>query len=338
MIEDVLSGTATHHVACERAESFIDTLPDGRVSLITIDPPYFRVKNEEAWDNAWPTPEAFIAWMGEVLAKCRRVLAPNGSIYVFAKPQSVDGGPTMATHVEIEVARNFFVLNRIAWDKTLVHTPAHYKMSKAALRSYFPNSDQIIFAGSRRSIAAAATELRVRAGLTTDDVERALGYLDNAGRGSRLCYRWECGDSVPTAAQWSDFLAAVGASGPQYEDVCRPFVVSADVPYTDVWHYDPVKTYDGKHPCEKPPLMAEHMVRASSRPGDIVADFFCGSGAFLAAAVAEGRRAIGCDMDPHWAEQASRRCDAVKASGRIPRTAPKPKNDRQIDLFGKGAA
>lgn len=81
--------------------------------------------------------------------------------------------------------------------------------------------------------------------------------------------------------------------------------------------------------------MARDIVRASSREGGLVADFFCGSGAFLAAAVAEGRRAIGCDMDPHWAEQAQRRCNAVKATGRIVRTALKPKDDRQGDLFSQ---
>lgn len=36
-IDAVLSGAATHHVACERAESFIDRLPDGCVSLMTLD-------------------------------------------------------------------------------------------------------------------------------------------------------------------------------------------------------------------------------------------------------------------------------------------------------------
>jgi hypothetical protein len=43
-------------------------------------------------------------------------------------------------------------------------------------------------------------------------------------------------------------------------------------------------------------------------------------------------------MDPHWAEQAQRRCAAVKATGRVVRTAPKPADERQIDLFAPRAA
>jgi site-specific DNA-methyltransferase (adenine-specific) len=132
-------------------------------------------------------------------------------------------------------------------------------------------------------------------------------------------------------AEYQRAIAAV-------EHVRRPFFGSREIQYTDVWTYGTVAKYPGKHPCEKPFLMAENMIAASSRPGDLVADFFCGSGAFLAAAVHGGRRAIGCDMDPHWAEQAQRRCAAVKATGRVVRTAPKPADERQIDLFAPKAA
>jgi adenine-specific DNA-methyltransferase len=38
------------------------------------------------------------------------------------------------------------------------------------------------------------------------------------------------------------------------------------------------------------------IITASSHPGDLVADFFCGSGAALAVAEKLGRRWIGCDL------------------------------------------
>ena len=242
----------------------------------------------------------------------------------------------MATRVECEVARHFSVLQRITWQKPEGSTKAEM-FDKDTCRAFFPASEVIIFAEQAPGIGATIRRLREAAGLSTDEVERALGFVDNKGRGSRLCYRWECGDCVPTREQWQRILQVVGADGPAFDAACRPFSVSPDVPYTDVWTYETVNTYPGKHPCEKPPRMARDIVRASSREGGLVADFFCGSGAFLAAAVAEGRRAIGCDMDPHWAEQAQRRCDAVKATGRVVRTAPKPKDDRQIDLFARSA-
>jgi hypothetical protein len=44
--------------------------------------------------------------------------------------------------------------------------------------------------------------------------------------------------------------------------------------------------------------LLERIVRASSRRGDLVADFFCGSGTTAAAAARAGRRWLACDRSP----------------------------------------
>ncbi len=313
----VIEGRSTHHVACERAESFIDRLPDGCVSLMTLDFPYYGVK-DDAWDNAWSSPEAFIAWMGGILAPCRRVLAPNGSIYVFASPE-------MAWKVEGAVREYFVMLNAITWHKQ-EHTAA-LKYGAENFREYVKKSERVLFAAPHSGVPAMIEAARIAASMSRQDVsERVVGSRSGA------CWNWESGLSFPAEENWVA-LRRVLPSLPEYSVVARPFSVSEAVQHTDVWTYETVNTYPGKHPCEKPPRMARDIVRASSRDGGLVADFFCGSGAFLAAAVAEGRRAIGCDMDPHWAEQARGRCDAVKATGRVVRTAPKPKDDRQGRLW-----
>ncbi|GAV31785.1 adenine specific DNA methylase Mod [Coriobacteriaceae bacterium EMTCatB1] len=50
------------------------------------------------------------------------------------------------------------------------------------------------------------------------------------------------------------------------------------------------------YPTEKPNKLLERIVKAASRPGGLVADFFCGSGATLYAAERLDRRWIGCDL------------------------------------------
>lgn len=70
---------------------------------------------------------------------------------------------------------------------------------------------------------------------------------------------------------------------------------------------------------------------------------FGGSFVFSAAAVALGRRAIACDMDPHWCEVGRERCRLAEETGQIvtrARRAPKPgmppecgPRIRQLDLF-----
>jgi DNA modification methylase len=47
---------------------------------------------------------------------------------------------------------------------------------------------------------------------------------------------------------------------------------------------------------EKPERLLQRIINISSDPGDIVADFFCGSGTTLAAAEKLGRRWLGCDL------------------------------------------
>ena len=90
----------------------------------------------------------------------------------------------------------------------------------------------------------------------------------------------------------------------EYEDLRRPFQVSADVPYTDVWTFPTVQAYKGKHPCEKPAAMLEHIITASSRPGAVVLDCFAGSGSTLVVAKKLGRQYIGIEIDPHWVDVA----------------------------------
>ena len=50
------------------------------------------------------------------------------------------------------------------------------------------------------------------------------------------------------------------------------------------------------YPTQKPEALLERILLASSNPGDLVADFCCGSGTTLAVAERLGRRWIGCDL------------------------------------------
>ena len=85
------------------------------------------------------------------------------------------------------------------------------------------------------------------------------------------------------------------------------------MPYTDVWDFPTVPTHCGKYPCEKPLALMEHIIRTSSRPGDVVLDCFAGSGTTLLAAVKLGRKAIGIEQVEHWVRYAEARIKAALA-------------------------
>lgn len=69
----------------------------------------------------------------------------------------------------------------------------------------------------------------------------------------------------------------------------------------DVWDIPFLSTVSKErvgYPSQKPLRLLERIIRASSSPGGLVADFFCGSGTTLVAARQHGRRWLGCDTNP----------------------------------------
>ncbi len=67
---------------------------------------------------------------------------------------------------------------------------------------------------------------------------------------------------------------------------------------TDVWEIPFLSTVSRErvgYPTQKPEALLERILQASTDPGDVVADFFCGSGTTLAVAAKLGRKWMGCD-------------------------------------------
>jgi DNA modification methylase len=97
----------------------------------------------------------------------------------------------------------------------------------------------------------------------------------------------------------------------------------------DVWDVPIVNSQAHErlgYPTQKPEALLELIVRASSRPGSIVADLFCGSGTTLAVADRLGRRWVGCDTSSLAIQSTRRRL--LAASGPLP----------EFDVFELGEA
>ena len=315
------------------------TLPTSSVDLILTDPPYYKVKGD-AWDRAWDTPEAFLAWFDQVAEQWHRLLKPNGSLYAFAWPK-------IAARVEVLLAERFEVLQRITWAKPAFSTKAEMN-AKSGQRQFFPVSEALLFAEHRGAdnmakgvagYAAQCDELRGfvfeplrtylaaerdRADFTTRRVAEAFQKKSGSRTVTGMAGHWfeRVQWTLPTAAnyQWlrdlfnreqrDQFLRREYEDlRREYEDLRRPFCVTADVPYTDVWTFPTVSTRGSKHPCEKPLAMMEHIIRASSRPGAVVLDSFMGSGVVGEAAVRLGRDFIGIEADPEWLSRARARIE-----------------------------
>ena len=344
------------------------TMPDNSIDLIATDPPYFGVKGGgskgcfEWWDRQWDNPTKFLEWIDKLAEQWQRILKPNGSLYCCASPK-------MSARVEVLLSQRFNVLTNIRWQKPKFSTKAEM-FKKEQLRAYFPASESIIFCEHFNADNAAKGEagyqakcdevarivwgnyikqVRLTNQLTAKQLTEVVGAYGSVNHGG-ACSNWENGKNCPTPEQY----AKLQASFPdyfkrpyeelrqQYEELRRPFSVSPEVPYTDVWDFPTVQSYQGKHPCEKPLAMMEHIILASSKLDAVVLDCFCGSGNTLLAAKNNGRQFIGIDIDPHWVDVAKGRLgknqDFVSANARADWLEQQTgsevtQNKRQLDIW-----
>lgn len=316
-------------------------MPDNSVDLIATDPPYFKVKGEK-WDRQWDKPHHFLDWIRTNAEQWRRILKPNGSLYCFASP-------SMAAHVEVVLSDVFCILNSITWNKPPFSTKAEM-FRKSDLRSYFPATERIVFAEHYGADSMAKGEAGYNAkcdelrGFVFEPLRAYLaGERDKAGwttRGVAVEYQKKTGSrtvtgmaghwfervqwALPTEENYKWLRQLLNTNGTQYlrreyedlrreyKDLRRYFEVTADVPYTDVWSFPTVQAYKGKHPCEKPLAMMEHIVKTSSRPDAVVLDPFMGSGTTGVACKNLCRKFIGIELDEDYFNIAKQRINEAQ--------------------------
>lgn len=87
--------------------------------------------------------------------------------------------------------------------------------------------------------------------------------------------------------------------------------------YTDVWTIEALNQNDKfnekvGYVGQKPLEYVERVIKISSKPDDLVADFFLGSGTTCVAAKKLGRNYIGCDINPRSIELTAKRLKEVE--------------------------
>lgn len=347
------------------------------VDLICTDPPYFAVKTDEWWDTQWEKPSEFIKWIDQLAEQWQRILKPNGSLYCFASHRMSAhvevklserfnilnritwDKPPFSTKAEMfvkEDLRSFFPAS-----ESIIFAEQYgsdnYANSDAGYASECGKLRQKVFG---RVFGEYLLQEIERAGVS----RRAIAELfpSRSGNVTGCVSNWILGLNAPTKEQYEKIRTFLngGKDGDllsqdyeflkegydylreEYESLRRPFEVSDDVPYTDVWTFATVQVYPGKHPCEKPLDLMEHIIRSSSRPGAVVLDCFAGSGSTLVAAKRLERHFVGIEIDPHWCNVARTRLgqfDRIEVGAE--RIAPRRKaiaspttGPAQLDIFG----
>jgi len=345
-------------------------IEDNSIDLILTDPPYFKFK-KEAWDRQWDTSDGFLEWLDLIAQQWHRVLKPNGSLYCFASPRmaarvEVKLGDRFNVVNRITWAKPcpFSSINRGASNSGLI--------SKETLRGYYPNTESIIFcehygadniAKGEAGYGAKCDELR---GFIFEPLQQyfkrlqeAIGIFWNGSAIPELYFHSGIASNIQSARviakhklDWNykqfEFITEnhyeildplLKFTRPyedlrlEYEDLRRPFSVTADVPYTDVWTYPTVSHYPGKHPCEKPLSMLENIILASSREGAIVLDSFSGSANTAKACINTNRRYICIEKDLNYFQTSCDRVANHSPNAPTKTKKPKPLPEGQLKLF-----
>lgn len=259
---------------------------------------------------------AYLVMMANRLAELRRVLKSTGSLYLHCDPTA--SHYLKAVLDAIFGGRNF--RNEIIWKRSA---------SKNLARRNFAASHDVLFRYAKTKGA------RFTAQHIPHDPEYArkrFGYRDADGRRYRLddltnparnrpnltyeflgvtrTWRWTRERMMKA---WEDGRIVLSSPGavPRYKvwlEDCPGKAVG------DVW--DDISPLRGHaeylgYPTQKPVALLERVILASSNPGDVVLDPFCGTGTTLHAAQKLGRRWSGIDKETLALSVAFRRMRAA---------------------------
>ena len=254
---------------------------------------------------------AYLTYMAERLEHMHRLLKPSGSLYLHCDP-------TASHYLKVTLdaifgAANF--RNEIIWHRSKNPKGSQHKMSR-----FSQFTDTILYYS--RSHKAALNLDSVRVPLSDAEFARKYPCQDEHGRyadGPILCsdsmgarpnlvYTYK--GFTPGPAGWRvkrETLEDIDAKGNlawTKSGGVRRKLRSSDVergrPVGSLWgDISPINSQAKErlgYPTQKPRVLLDRILKASSNPGDVVLDPFCGCGTTIDAARRLNRKWVGIDI------------------------------------------
>ncbi|MGH2507199.1 MAG: DNA methyltransferase [Ktedonobacteraceae bacterium] len=256
----------------ERAEVLTALLAEfaGRVDLAYIDPPFmtgrdFMSGSTLAYSDKWRGElDAYLPWLAATLHLLQRLLAADGSLYV---------------HLDWRVAHYARVLlDEIFGANLHGHSPGfqneiiwHYQSGGRTMRRYARKHDSILFYSKSAEYCFHSERIGEKRGANKRNHMRK--HLDAHGQ-----------------VNWS-----IKTNGHVYTYSEESRMTPADV-WSDISHLHQRDPERNGYATQKPAALLERIVLASSEPGDLVLDCFCGSGVTPVVAEQLGRRWLASDQ------------------------------------------
>ena len=300
---------------------------EGGLKLIYIDPPFavgadfgFNIEiggetaekkqsiiEEIAYRDTWGKGiSSYLSMMYERLKLMHSLLAEDGSIYVH-----VDYRLSAFMRLLLnDVFRSDNLISEIIWKRSTAHGDA-----TQGARHYDALHDTILFYSKCLTNFIWNTQYIP---FSDDQIKQQYNKIEN-GRLYRLVtptaskpggdtsYDWK-GVRPPVGRFWAYSRSKMEEFESQgklyYSNTGQPYIkyylderpgVAAQSIWTDIL-LAPTSLERLGYPTQKPEALLERIIKASSNEGDLVADFFCGSGTTAAVAEKMGRKWITTDL------------------------------------------
>lgn len=247
---------------------------------------------------------AYLVEMTVRLVELRRILKPTGTIYLHCDP-------TASHYLKIVMDAIFGperMFAEIVWKRTTTHNDAKKWSPDHDVILVYTAGDEFTFNPVYMPHDQEYTDTFYK---NVDEHGRRYQLADMASPNPRpnLTYVWRGNEPPPKGWRYSletmEKLFADGRIELPKKPGGRPRVrryldEMKGTPPGDVWtDIRPISAHAKErlgYPTQKPLALLERIIEASSNPGDIVLDPFCGCGTAVAAAQKLGRKWIGVDL------------------------------------------
>jgi DNA modification methylase len=298
----------------------------GGLKLIYIDPPFdvgadfsmdieigdntftkkANILEEIAYRDTWGKgADSFIAMIYERLALMRDLLAEDGSIYVHCDWR-VNSYIRLVLD-EVFGTDNF--INEISWRRANSKTPSNKIAVIHDTILFYAKSENYIFSTQYHEYKEGYIESRY-----TNKDENGRMYTLQAMYGKGPGPSRKFGDreiAPPPGSHWRWTQERIdramqegiiifprdGEGKPRFKDYVD---TKLGIPLQTIWNDIPDVNSQAKeradYPTQKPEGIIERIIKLSSNEGDLIADFFCGSGTTAAVAEKLGRKWIVADL------------------------------------------
>jgi hypothetical protein len=300
----------------------------GGLKLIYIDPPFDvgadfsmdieiggetfhkepNLLEQIAYRDTWGRgADSFIAMIYERLILMRDLMHPEGSIYVHM-------GKTVAHYVRVALEEIFGasnLVNEITWKRSHAHgdtgqgavhfgrtteTILRFRRTENCIWSpqYTPYTDAVLDRDYKYLDEKTGERYRLMPVDGPGGAKKGNPYYEFLG--VKGYWRYSLETMTELHKKGEIVLSSTGRSLSR-----KRFLKDAEgTPVVDLWddvnRVSPTSSERLDYPTQKPECLLDRVLKASSSPGDLVADFFCGSGTTAAVAEKLGRKWIATDL------------------------------------------